>query len=92
MSIDAVQNPNLACIEADDVAWSTANWTDDSQNSFSENCNNDCVYTVGINENTLSEPLIKTFDIMGRETTFKPNTLLIYLYDDGSTEKVFTVE
>jgi len=27
---------------------------------------------------------------MGRETTFKPNTLLINVYDDGSAEKVFT--
>jgi len=25
---------------------------------------------------------------MGRETQFKPNTPLIYLYDDGSTERV----
>jgi hypothetical protein len=32
------------------------------------------------------------FDIMGREATFKPNTLFIYLYDDGSTGKVLTVE
>jgi len=29
---------------------------------------------------------------MGREITFKPNTTLIYVYDDGSTEKVFSVE
>ena len=36
--------------------------------------------------------LIKILDMMGRETTFKPNTPLIYVYDDGSIEKVFSVE
>jgi len=42
-----------------------------------------------INQNRL---LIKIVDMMGRETSFKPNTSLIYVYDDGSTEKVFTIE
>ena len=36
--------------------------------------------------------LTKILDLMGRETTFKPNTPLIYVYDDGSIEKVFSVE
>ena len=36
--------------------------------------------------------LLRILDLMGRETSFKPNTLLIYVYDDGSTEKVFSVE
>ena len=36
--------------------------------------------------------LIKILDLMGRETSFKPNTPLIYVYDDGSIEKVFSVE
>ena len=32
-------NPNLNCIEVDDAAYSTANWTDiDSHTSFSEDC------------------------------------------------------
>ena len=30
--------------------------------------------------------LIQILDMMGRETSFKPNTPLIYVYDDGSTE------
>ncbi len=33
--------------------------------------------------------VVKIVDLMGRETEFKPNTALIYLYDDGSTERVF---
>lgn len=32
--------------------------------------------------------LIKVIDLMGRETKVKPNIPLIYIYDDGSREKV----
>jgi len=92
--MEAYNNPNLTCIEVDYAAWSTANWTDiDLQTSFSEDCNNDCsTSTVGLTELTTSKTLIQILDLMGRETTFKPNTPLIYVYDDGSTEKVFSVE
>ena len=80
-------NPNLTCIDVDNAAYSTANWTEiDATSSFSE----DCSSLLGIKEFTSSKTLIKTLDIMGRETTFKPNTLLINVYDDGSAEKVFT--
>ncbi|WP_420573987.1 hypothetical protein [Kordia sp.] len=41
----ATSNPNLTCIEVDDAAYSTTNWTSiDAQTSFSENCNYDLVY------------------------------------------------
>lgn len=36
--------------------------------------------------------LIKITDMMGRETTFKPNMTLIYIYSDGTIEKVFKLE
>ena len=29
---------------------------------------------------------------MGRETEDKPNTMLIYIYSDGTTEKVYRIE
>ena len=49
--------------------------------------------TVDLNELTLSpKNVIKVFDLLGRETEDKPNTLLIYLYSDGTMEKVFRVE
>lgn len=36
---DAPSNLNLTCIEVDDAAYSTTNWTNiDAQTSFSENC------------------------------------------------------
>ena len=96
-SFAATNNPNLTCIEVDDEEWSISNWTDyiDPQTSFSEDCNypeNCDDSSVGINELSTSRNLIQILDLMGRETSFKPNTPLIYVYDDGSTEKVFSVE
>jgi len=40
MVLYAITNPNLSCIEVDNVAWSTSNWTNwiDSTASFSLNC------------------------------------------------------
>ena len=54
----------------------------------------DCIdiNKVGLSELTTSKNLIQILDLMGRETPFKPNTPLIYVYDDGSIEKVFTIE
>lgn len=48
-----INNPNLTCIEVDDVAYATTNWTSiDAQTSFSTNCNNACSNnTVGLEEN-----------------------------------------
>tara|TARA_S200002703_G_scaffold143431_1_gene136477 strand:- start:199 stop:873 length:675 start_codon:yes stop_codon:yes gene_type:complete len=48
--------------------------------------------SIGITELTTSNNLIQILDMMGRETSFKPNTPLIYVYDDGTTEKVFSVD
>lgn len=37
--LSATSNPNLSCIEVDDAAWSTTNWTDiDAASSFSDTC------------------------------------------------------
>jgi polyhydroxybutyrate depolymerase len=53
-----------------------------------------CETSVGINEfyATPNRKLIKITDLIGRETTFKRNTPLIYIYDDGSAERVFKME
>ena len=48
---------------------------------------------LGLNETTAKEKeLVKIVDQLGRETEFKANTPLIYVYSDGSTKKVFTIE
>lgn len=53
-----------------------------------------CGQTVsGINEVSGSEKvLIKIVDALGRETEYTPNTLLIYMYSDGTIEKRYVVE
>jgi len=84
-------NPNLTCIQVDNAAWSTSNWTNIApQQYFSEDCGNDC--TTSLTELSTFKNLIQILDMMGSETSFKPNTPLIYVYDDGSTEKVFKIE
>ena len=48
--------------------------------------------TTGIdnfNQAISNRKLLKIVDIMGRETEFKKNEVLFYMYDDGSTEKKF---
>ena len=54
IQINITNNPNLNCIEVDDVAYSNANWSSfiDAQTSFSTSCPNPCA--VGIEENNLS--------------------------------------
>jgi Leucine-rich repeat (LRR) protein len=94
-TMDAEYNAGLSCIEVDDVAWSTANWTVgssiDAQMYFSTACGSPCA--VGIDElNNSSKQLLKIVDLMGRETTYKPNMMLIYIYSDGTVEKVFKLE
>lgn len=49
---------------------------------------------IGLEENYLNEnkKLVKVVDLLGRETEIKSNTTLIYVYNDGTMEKVFKVE
>ena len=95
MSIEFWGNPNLTCVQIDNLAWAIANINDpwDPQPNFSEDCNfTEGCFNANLTELTTSKNLIQILDLMGRETSFKPNTPLIYVYDDGSTEKVFTIE
>ena len=38
-----------------------------------------------------TKTLVRIFDILGCETTYKPNTPLIYLYSNGTAEKVIKI-
>ncbi|MBB78743.1 MAG: hypothetical protein CL844_07045 [Crocinitomicaceae bacterium] len=55
----------------------------------------DCLYigfaNMGELHNTPKQ-LIKIVDVLGRETPFKPNTPLLYIYDDGTVERKMIIK
>ena len=42
--------------------------------------------------NPTNKVLLKIVNLLGQEVEYTPNTLLIYQYSNGTTEKMFTVE
>ena len=45
--------------------------------------------TIAISNN---KKLLKIVDILGKETLYKSNTPLFYIYDDGTVEKRIVIE
>jgi hypothetical protein len=101
-SLESINTPILSCIEVENEDYfeiatngAVSSWIInlDIQISFNNNCNNFCssnsctLGNPGISELAISKKLFKITDLLGRETPFKPNTPLIYIYDDGSVEK-----
>jgi Leucine-rich repeat (LRR) protein len=87
----ASYNPNLTCINVDNVAWSTSNWLVssyqiDAQHYFSANCS-----PSAIQDHTTNKEILKVTDLLGRETE-QTNQPLLYLYDDGTVEKRIVIE
>jgi len=87
----ASYNPNLTCINVDNVAWSTSNWLVssyqiDSQHYFSTNCS-----TTNINEQTINKELLEVTDLLGRKTKQTSQPLLYFFYD-GTVEKRMVIE
>ena len=78
----SMNNPNLNCIDVEDISYCEYNWSVDSWTSFSNNCNPTSIYSTVKNRK-----LIKIMDIHGRLTKAIPNTPLLYIYSDGSIEK-----
>ena len=78
----SMNNPNLNCIDVEDISYCEDNWSVDSWTYFSNNCNPTSIYSTVKNRK-----LIKIMDIHGRLTKTMPNTPLIYIYSDGSIEK-----
>lgn len=52
----------------------------------------DCILNAPVLDASQDKEVVKIIDLMGRETDDKPNTVLIYVYSDGSQKKVFRVE
>ena len=44
---------------------------------------------LGINDES---ELIKIVDLMGRATQENPNTVLIYMYSDGTNKRIFRID
>ena len=85
-------NPSLTCIEVDNVTYSTNNWTSIPPGaSFSVNCSNACSVGIQEIENSTLKEIVKIVDLLGRESQFETNKLLIVHYSDGSSEKIFVV-
>ena len=69
MDLYAITNPNLSCIEVDNVAWSNANWpnTIDATASFSLNCSGAGISDIN-ESNTLMlypNPAVSELNILG---------------------------
>tara|TARA_B110000046_G_scaffold129427_1_gene135907 strand:+ start:306 stop:734 length:429 start_codon:yes stop_codon:yes gene_type:complete len=48
--------------------------------------------SVGIEEQTTKKELLRTTDLLGRETTDFKDEVLFYIYDDGTVEKKIIIE
>ena len=78
----AVNNPDLECIAVNDIAYANNHWLKDSGCVFSSNCG-----TSSVEFQQGKRKLIKVLDIYGRIVIPKPNMTLLYIYNDGTTEK-----
>tara|TARA_B100000902_G_scaffold48580_1_gene55574 strand:+ start:4150 stop:4767 length:618 start_codon:yes stop_codon:yes gene_type:complete len=78
----SINNPNLLCIDVNDVAYCEYSWSVDSWTTFSNNCNPNYLY----NKNN-TKKIIKVTDLLGKETKIVQNKTLLYLYSDGTVEK-----
>lgn len=64
-----------------------------NSNTFTYMSSGICSINLGIDEiNNENKKIVKIVDMMGREVIDNPNNIFIYIYDDGSTEKVFRIE
>ena len=54
---------------------------------LSHNCS-----SLNVSENHSFRELIKVTDILGKETPYRRNIPLFYIYDDGTVEKKIVIE
>jgi hypothetical protein len=89
-------NNNLSCVEVDDIAHATANWstTFDNTVTFSANCNyaNPCNSFTTVTDYGIEKVLIKITDVLGRNAKETKNTPFFYIYEDGTVEKRIVIE
>ena len=83
----SMNNPNLTCVDVDDVTWAEYNWARDTWTSFSNNC-----FPTDQYEIKKQKKLLKIVDIYGKVTQPSYNKYLIYIFSDGSHEKRFFID
>ena len=81
-------NPSLICIDVDDIAWCEYNFAVDSWTTFNNNCSVSNLNSI----NKLEKKLTKIIGIDGKITSAKPNIPLLYIYNDGSTERKIFIQ
>lgn len=95
-AVASFSGDNLTCIQVDDPTYcvNATNWSSElllagGAGTYSLNCGG-C--TTSLEDTKLeSKKVVRVTDLLGRETVLKPNTPLIYIYSDGTTERVFNV-
>ena len=90
--------PPPLCIQVDDVNIANTLWVgnfdvEHPDYTFSTDCG-DCSGTSNLTElnSNQSKELVRIVNLLGQETPYQPNTVLIYQYSDGTSAKVFTIE
>ena len=95
-SLSSPLEVNEHCVEVSDPSYCELYWNDvqDAFN-YSTNCwsptDNGCGTVDIIELNTISKPLLKKIDILGRETTNNKGFQLL-IYDDGTVEKKYLIK
>lgn len=81
----AINNPNLLCVEVDNINWANYSWQIDNTAVFSTNCSP--ISSVSqLNYNRKLKTIIDTY---GNEVIMiNHNSTFIYIYDDGSSKKI----
>ena len=86
---NATNNPDLSCVEVDDVPYAYNNWVSGLPNSavFNVFCS-----PTQILEKNREISLTNVIDLFGRKVVDPFNKVLIYMYDNGTVEKKIIIK
>ncbi|MDC1025157.1 hypothetical protein OAR04_04455 [Flavobacteriales bacterium] len=93
LDVEAEVN-SLTCVEVDNIGYAASNWSFDTFTTLSTNCNytSPCISISSITEQITNRNLIKTINLLGKETKGSMHEPLFYIYDDGTVEKRIVIE
>jgi len=87
-------NSELSCIRIDDYmsSWNVYDNNISDHRPVALKLEVDAVISNTLEIEPIVKKLIKLVDVLGRETKHKNNTLLFYIYENGSVEKKVSIE